>query len=319
MSSLILHHYPESPFSEKIRLLLGYKQQSFSAVTIPIIMPKPDLMALTGGYRKTPVLQVDSDIYCDSALICKLIDRLFPENSIYPDAHKAMLTASAHWTDTIFFKVCVAMAFQPKAIANSPLFQDQESAAAFMADRASLSEGSTQLAMEFETANPYFHGHLKRLDTQLELSPFLFGTQPTIVDFSTYHCCWFVRENDELKEEFTNYDRVSQWLDRMAAYGQGQLTEISGETAIGFARDSEPITKSKAASIGFDGLELGETVEVMPIDYGFQPVRGKLHLSSLEELVVLREDERAGKVAVHFPRLGFQVKRASDSDAATDV
>ncbi|NQV66525.1 MAG: glutathione S-transferase N-terminal domain-containing protein, partial [SAR86 cluster bacterium] len=61
MSDLILHHYPESPFSEKIRLLLGYKQASYQAVAIPVIQPKPDLMALTGGYRKTPVLQIGAD------------------------------------------------------------------------------------------------------------------------------------------------------------------------------------------------------------------------------------------------------------------
>ncbi len=309
MSNLILHHYPESPFSEKVRLLLGFKQQSYSAVTIPIIMPKPDLMSLTGGYRKTPVMQIGSDIYCDTALICKVIDRLYGDNSIYPAGHQAMLVAAAHWTDTIFFRVCVAMAFQPKALANSPLFQDQESAAAFMTDRASLTEGSTILTMEFETAYPYFHARLKHLDNQLKSSKFLFGEEQTIADFSTYHCCWFVRNNEVLREEFASYDRVSDWLDRMAAIGQGDLVEINGQAAVDIAADSEPATDSKAATVHLDGLELGETVEVMPTDYGFQPVRGKLHLSSLEELVILREDERAGKVAVHFPRLGFEIKR----------
>jgi len=34
-------------------------------------MPKPDLTALTGGYRKTPVLQIGADIYCDSQLIMR--------------------------------------------------------------------------------------------------------------------------------------------------------------------------------------------------------------------------------------------------------
>ena len=29
-------------------------------------MPKPNLTALTGGYRKTPVLQIGADIYCNS-------------------------------------------------------------------------------------------------------------------------------------------------------------------------------------------------------------------------------------------------------------
>jgi glutathione S-transferase len=63
MSGLILHHYPTSPFAEKVRLIMGYKKLSWQGVTIPMVMPKPDLMPLTGGYRRTPVLQIGADIY----------------------------------------------------------------------------------------------------------------------------------------------------------------------------------------------------------------------------------------------------------------
>ena len=71
MNDLILHHYTTSPFSEKIRLILGFKQLAWKSVLIPSIMPKPDVVALTGGYRKTPFLQVGADIYCDTALIAR--------------------------------------------------------------------------------------------------------------------------------------------------------------------------------------------------------------------------------------------------------
>jgi len=54
MSDLILHHYPTSPFAEKIRMVLGYKQLSWQSVIIPMMMPKPDVVSLTGGYRRTP-------------------------------------------------------------------------------------------------------------------------------------------------------------------------------------------------------------------------------------------------------------------------
>ena len=108
VTDLILHQYASSPFSEKVRCLLGYKNASYQTVEIPVIMPKPDLMALTGGYRKTPVLQVGADIYCDSALICRLIDRVYPADSVYPADQAAALGAAAHWTDTFLFKVSVA-------------------------------------------------------------------------------------------------------------------------------------------------------------------------------------------------------------------
>ena len=84
MIELILHHYDTSPFSEKVRMMLGYKRLKWRSVTIPIVAPKPDLVALTGGYRRTPVLQIGADIYCDTALIARTLDRLHPAPTLYP-------------------------------------------------------------------------------------------------------------------------------------------------------------------------------------------------------------------------------------------
>ena len=66
MSSFILLHYQASPFAVKVRTTLGYKTLSYRAVIILIIMLKPNLTALTSGYRKTPVLQHGTDIYYDT-------------------------------------------------------------------------------------------------------------------------------------------------------------------------------------------------------------------------------------------------------------
>jgi hypothetical protein len=61
-AELILHHFDLSPYAEKVRTLLGLKALAWRSVQIPMVMPKPDLIALTGGYRKTPVLQIGADI-----------------------------------------------------------------------------------------------------------------------------------------------------------------------------------------------------------------------------------------------------------------
>jgi hypothetical protein len=71
MTDIILHHYAVSPYSEKVRIGLGLKGLAWGSVETPVIMPKPDLTALTGGYRKAPVLQIGADIYCDSQLIMR--------------------------------------------------------------------------------------------------------------------------------------------------------------------------------------------------------------------------------------------------------
>lgn len=311
MSNIILHHYPASPFSEKIRLLLGYKKMAYRGVTIPVIMPKDDLMALTGGYRKTPVMQIGADIYCDSALICQVIDQLNPANAIYPTASLAAANACAQWTDTLFFRVAVAMSFQPKALANNPLFQDKDAAAAFMADRAKLTEGAATMRLDFNVAEAYFLAHLEELNSQLSHSAFLFGEQPTISDFSTYHCLWFVHRNEAIADTFDPYPKILAWMATMAAFGQGELTVMDGAAAVQEAKAASPVAIAQVAADAptFGGLSLGDEVDVMPIDYGFQPVRGKLVIANPQEIAVSRHSEQAGDLVIHFPRMGFQANK----------
>ena len=84
MSDMILHHYPTSPFSEKVRVAFGIKGLTWKSVIIPSFLPEPNIMPLTGGYRKTPVLQIGADIYCDTQLILREIERRAPEPTLYP-------------------------------------------------------------------------------------------------------------------------------------------------------------------------------------------------------------------------------------------
>jgi glutathione S-transferase len=47
MSQVILHHYPLSPYSEKIRLALGLKGVSWNSVEIPVWTPRPKLTPMS--------------------------------------------------------------------------------------------------------------------------------------------------------------------------------------------------------------------------------------------------------------------------------
>ena len=117
MSELILHHYPTSPFAEKARLLLGFKDLAWRSVQIPPVMPKPDLTALTGGYRKTPVLQIGADIYCDTALIARRLEAQQPQPALLPSAQAFAIAAFAQWADSVVFQHAVSLVFQPESIA----------------------------------------------------------------------------------------------------------------------------------------------------------------------------------------------------------
>src|ERR1700761_4499261 len=99
-----------SPFAEKVRLILGFKNRHWSSVLIPNIMPKPDLTALTGGYRKTPVLQIGADIYCDSQLIMRELDHRHPSPSFYP-AGGGATDGLAWWAEKTTFSQAANIVF----------------------------------------------------------------------------------------------------------------------------------------------------------------------------------------------------------------
>ena len=83
MPDIVLHHCPRSPYAEKIRLALGLKGLSYHSIIVPGWMPKPDLVPLTGGYRRTPVMQVGADVFCDTLAILRKIERMRPAPSLY--------------------------------------------------------------------------------------------------------------------------------------------------------------------------------------------------------------------------------------------
>src|SRR2546427_13241778 len=107
MAQLILHHYDISPYAEKIRAILGFKRLAWHSVHIPIVMPKPDLTALTGGYRLTPVLQIGADVYCDTKVIARRLERERPTPTLYPRGTAAAERALSLWGEGIFIPLVV--------------------------------------------------------------------------------------------------------------------------------------------------------------------------------------------------------------------
>ena len=144
--ALVLHHYEGSLFSEKIRLMLGYYGLPWESVEISPIMPRPALMPLTGGYRRTPVLQDGADIFCDTHAISEYLDVLCPEKALAPPALAHAARSLAERADTHLFQVVVALCFQPAAVAPMMAALGPEMAEKFAADRAELSGGRGSIA-----------------------------------------------------------------------------------------------------------------------------------------------------------------------------
>lgn len=310
MSELILHHYPTSPFAEKARLLLGFKQLSWHSVQIPPIMPKPDLVALTGGYRKTPVLQIGADIYCDTALIARRLEQEKATPALFPEGQEFTVAAFAAWADSVLFQHGVSLVFQPESIAARFGKLPPEFLKAFIADRSQLFSGGSSTRLSAELARQQWPVFMARLDQQLsrEEGDFLFG-EPSLADFAVAHVLWFVKATPVTSPLVDAYPAVAAWLGRVLGFGYGAPVEMSGEQAIAIARDSQPAALPDEPFSDPNGFQAGQHVAVAATDYGVDPVEGELLHVGSEAIILRREDPRAGTVHVHFPRVGFRIEK----------
>lgn len=309
MSDLILHHYPTSPFAEKARLLMGFKNLAWRSVQIPPVMPKPDLTALTGGYRKTPVLQIGADIYCDTALIARRLEAHQPQPALLPGKQAFAVAAFAQWADSVVFQHAVSLVFQPESIAVRFAKAPPEFLQTFIADRSKLFSGGQATRLPAEQAKHQWPGFMTRLQAQLEASggDFLFG-EASLADIAMAHPLWFLRATPVTSPLVDGYPAVVAWLERVLSFGHGNPQDLSSEAAVEVARAATPAALPEEAFADPNGFKAGQRVAVSAIDYGVEAVEGELLFAGAEELILRREDERAGVVHVHFPRLGFSIK-----------
>lgn len=310
MSDLILHHYPFSTFSEKVRAVLGYKGLAYGSVEIAGLPPRPLLTPLTGGYRRAPVLQVGADIYCDTNLILPTLERLHPGKALYPKGSEGVAQGLGFawerqmWIPTIGVLVHYIGEHIPSE---------------FLKDRK---EGYLMIDISKEAMAPQFEQHLQFvraqiawLKTALAARPFLFGDAPSAADFACWQTIFLLRKNcppdvDALLG-LAPASPVLRWYERIAAFGHGTPTAMTAEAAFEAARAARPAPVTHLDPDGDPGgLKAGCPVIVTPDDNARVPVKGTLVAASDAEIVVHRKDAQAGDLHIHFPRLGFDVVAA---------
>lgn len=307
MPELILHHYPTSPFAEKIRLILGAKKLDWHSVHIPMVMPKPDVIALTGGYRRTPVLQIGADVYCDTALICDVLEHLAPQPALYPASQKGLARVLAQWADTTLFQAAMAYNFQPKGALS--IFPDPDQLKIFGQDRAAMRNNAPRFPAPDATAA--YKSYLRRIANMLEGQPYLLGASPCIADFAVYHPLWFSRTRMPIMAGILDATpEVLAWMDRIAAIGHGTSAKMSAEAALQVAHASAPLPLADEAFQDEHGIALGSEVVITAESFGLEPTAGELVAATRTRYTLRREDARAGMVYVHFPRIGFILKKA---------
>ena len=296
MAEIVLHHYPLSPYAEKARVALGIKQAAWRSVIIPTIMPKPDLMPLTGGYRKTPVMQIGADIYCDTQLILRELDRRIPEPTLYPAGTRGLADGIAWWAERSLFNIAVGVTFARTGDQLPPGFRE---------DRTKFSGRELNLE-RLRAAEPRlvadYVAQLRWLEENLSGGrDFLLADRPSAADCALYHMVWFaIRPRPEL---FAGFPKTVAWSGRMKAIGHGTPTETDSKDALAIAKAATPAPVAAIHDGG--GPALGQAVTVTPDDSGRDPVTGALLSLAPDEIVIRRDDPNVGTIHQHFPRVGF--------------
>ncbi len=307
MADYILHHYENSPYAHKARLYFGHKGLAWKSVTIPMIMPKPDLMPLTGGYRRTPVMQIGADIYCDTSLIAAELERRHPEPTFYPYGGEGLAAMIGVWADQSLFMPAANFSLANVA---------DKLPAAFFEDRAKmLGRPPTDIA-KFKAAIP---GIKSQMDMQLgrlvsvlaDGRKFLLGDRPGLADYAVCHPLWMVYSisGKRVAAALEPYPTIRAWLDRIAAIGTGTRSELDAKAALAIAKAATP--EAPGAGEDIEGApKPGARVSVQSEDRVPEPVTGEVVLVRANEIAIRRTDPAVGDIVVHFPRIGYIVKPA---------
>lgn len=306
-TEIIFHAYPQSPVAEKVRVVLGIKGLTWRSVEIPRLPPKPMLTALTGGYRRTPVMQIGANIYCDSQCIIRELDRRFPDPTIMPTSEQGLMWCLSRWTDGALFDQTVRHIL---GAAGDSLDK------AFAADRGRLYLGE-DWAAGLKKANadlPHIVAQMRAplswLNAQLsDGRAFLLGSKPAAIDAQFYYLVWFLRgrwtEGPSFLSEFTD---LLRWEANVRDIGHGSSTPMDAQDAILRAKGLEPIAMTGVSEFEPQGLNVGQSVTVQPdVNGGEQPVLGKIRFADAETVIIERFSDDVGTVCVHFPRSGYRI------------
>ena len=301
----ILHHYPQSPVAEKIRMTFGIMSLEWQSVQIPRIPPKPLLMPLTGGYRRTPVLQIGADIFCDSQAIALQLGLHSSHTPAFRPSNKAYELIFGNFGETILFSLTVRV-----VLTTSMGVAAEE----FIKDRGSLyfepgwtvqemKDSLSSILLQLQSAFDLIDRHLQKN------GPFMNGNSPSYADAVVQHCVWFLCGRWEGGNDFIkSFNALCKQRELITSLGHGKSHDISAKQALEIANGhfSKAPIGIKTTQTG--GLIKGQKVKIRPNGNTSDPdVRGTLRYLDKTKIVIDHAHEDVGEVAIHFPILGYQI------------
>jgi glutathione S-transferase len=302
MPDLILHHYPASPLSEKIRVILGLKKLSWCSVEIPNLPPKPDVMPLTGGYRRTPIMQIGADVFCDSQRILSELECRKPSKA----NNTGLVQIINRWCDDLFHPVVkVAITASSNELPNE-----------FLEDRRKLFLNDYSDIESAKARIPYYTEQVRAQLAQAEISlkeqnGFLISSSASIADASLFALTWFIRRRWKNGAKFLEgFPNICRWEESIKSIGHGTPTDMASEKALDIAKETETTFKAQIDADDIHSLSTGDRVSITPkANTGEKGVRGNVHIAEKNRISVLHKNDRVGTICIHFPKIGYVIER----------
>jgi glutathione S-transferase len=304
---LILHNNPRSMFSEKVRRVLAYKGLAWTDIEVSPVPPKTDFIPLTGGYRRMPVLQIGADVYCDSALIVRTLERIAPTPTVFPMESAGRAEMIADWADHRVALWAIIAVF-PDYLQKVP--------EAFIRDRSELIPdlAPERVRVLAPHALEQFNQFVRFVDLALGAGPFVAGSAFSVADAACYHVINLTQANDRVFAGPAGCPRIVAWLDRIAAFQPSHVRRQPSVYPLDVAQASAPADLGTVDQNPM-GLVLGDAVTIAADDYATNPIAGELVKLTADEAAIRQCTERLGEIVIHFPRLGYRLARANSAGA----
>lgn len=302
MSDIIFHHYPQSPVAEKVRVAFGMKAISWQSVEIPRLPPKPLLMPLTGGYRRTPVAQIGADIYGDSQNIFRMLDETISDNQLVSPLSMGL----ASWMESTVFNLALRVVLT-NVIDDAP--------PEFIKDRGSLyfDKGWTKEGMKaaLPATERQLQAALSLLEAQAGTHKYLLSDTVSQADANLHYIWWFISGRWDGGPDFLSQFKKLQEIDnKVVALGQGTPSDLSGEEALAIAANASPQSPIGITSRNPEGFQVGDMISVRQAGQTADPdVTGKLRYLDDTRLSLDISHEMVGDIALHLPVLNYVIAK----------
>ena len=206
---LELYQFEASHYSEKVRLLLDYKQLPYQTIEVTPGLGQIDLYRMS-GQRQVPVLKDGDEVVPDSSAIARYLERKYPERPVIPvtPKEKGLCLMMEAWADeSIGLNARKAMIgafnqhpnFRTALLPISTPDLVKNVVGAVPSDVLSLlGTGVGFGADAVKSAMEILRQDLESLCLILETQPYLCGDQPTLADFAVAGLSMYLKFPSEI-------------------------------------------------------------------------------------------------------------------------